>query len=63
MTTIKKFSDSQQQEAWRAYACAALASMTVAPDYSKGSCNGAMTDRAVIIADRMMAEEMKRSRG
>ena len=33
----------------------ALASMTIAPDYSKGSCNAAMAQRAVIIADSLIA--------
>jgi hypothetical protein len=29
----------------------ALASMTIAPDYSKGPCNEAMIERAFILAD------------
>lgn len=33
----------------------ALTSMTVAPDYSKGACNEAMAQRAVIIADALIA--------
>jgi hypothetical protein len=37
------------------FAGQALASMTVAPDYSKGPCNGAMAERAYIIADAMLA--------
>lgn len=37
------------------FAGQALASMTVAPDYSKGPCNHAMAERAYCIADAMLA--------
>lgn len=36
------------------FAGQALASMTVAPDYSKGPCNQAMAERAYVIADAML---------
>ena len=36
------------------FAGMALASMTVAPDYSKGPCNSAMAERAYVIADHMI---------
>ena len=36
------------------FAGQALASMTVAPDYSKGPCNFAMAERAYCIADAML---------
>lgn len=38
------------------FAASALTSMTVAPDYSKGSCNAAMAERAYVIADLMLTE-------
>lgn len=41
------------------FAAAALASMTVAPDYSKGPCNSSMARRAYDIADAMLAERSK----
>jgi len=41
------------------FAAAALASMTVAPDYSKGPCNPEMARRAYAIADLMLAERTK----
>jgi hypothetical protein len=37
------------------FAGQALASMTVAPDYTKGPCNQAMAERAYVIADAMIA--------
>lgn len=37
------------------FAGQALASMTTAPDYSKGPCNAAMAERAYVIADAMLA--------
>ena len=37
------------------FAGQALASMTVATDYSKGPCNQAMADRAYVIADAMIS--------
>jgi hypothetical protein len=37
------------------FAGQALTSMTAAPDYSKGPCNGAMAVRAYLIADAMLA--------
>ena len=37
------------------FAGQALASMTAAPDYTKGPCNHAMAERAYIIADAMIA--------
>lgn len=37
------------------FAGQALASMTAAPDYSKGPCNAAMVERAFVIADAMIA--------
>lgn len=37
------------------FAGQALASMTVAPDYSKGPCDAAMAERAYVIADAMLA--------
>lgn len=37
------------------FAGQALASMTVAPDYSKGPCNAEMARRAYCIADAMLA--------
>ena len=37
------------------FAGQALASMTIAPDYSKGPCNASMADRAYHIADAMLA--------
>lgn len=36
------------------FAGQALASMTVAPDYSKGPCDEAMANRAYFIADAML---------
>lgn len=41
------------------FAGQALASMTVAPDYSKGHCNAAMADRAYHIADAMLERRKK----
>lgn len=42
------------------FAGQALASMTIAPDYSKGPCNHAMAVRAYNIADEMLkAREVK----
>lgn len=41
------------------FAGQALASMTVAPDYSKGHCNQAMADRAYNIADHMLERRKK----
>lgn len=37
------------------FAGQSLASMTAAPDYSKGPCNSAMAERAYLIADAMLA--------
>jgi hypothetical protein len=42
------------------FAGQALASMTVAPDYSKGPCNAAMAERAYVIAELMLTEKAKR---
>lgn len=41
------------------FAGQALASMTVAPDYSNGPCNQAMADRAYSIADAMLERRKK----
>ena len=41
------------------FAGQALASMTVAPDYSKGPCNFAMAERAYCIADAMLEARNK----
>ena len=41
------------------FAGQALASMTAAPDYSKGPCNAEMAHRAFIIADAMLRERAK----
>ena len=41
------------------FAGQALAAMTVAPDYSKGPCNGSMAERAYLIADAMLAAREK----
>jgi hypothetical protein len=41
------------------FAGQALASMTVAPDYSAGPCNSEMARRAYVIADSMLAERAK----
>lgn len=73
MTTPTKFSDSQQQEAWRAYACAALTGFSMAGSrrvnnfFGNGSTThvniGEITKAVEITADIMMEKEMKRSRG
>ena len=42
------------------FAGQALASMTVAPDYSKGPCNAAMAERAYVIADAMLSARNKK---
>jgi hypothetical protein len=36
----------------------ALSVMSAAPDYSKGPCDGAISDRAARIADFMLAEDV-----
>ncbi len=41
------------------FAGQALASMSAAPDYSKGPCNAVMAQRAYIIAERMLEERSK----
>ena len=42
------------------FAGQALASMTAAPDYSKGPCNQAIADRAYLIADAMLSARNKK---
>ncbi len=39
------------------YAAQALASLTAAPDYSKGPCNTSIAERAFVIADCMIRAE------
>lgn len=56
---MEKFADSQQQEAWRAYACAALQGLLATPSSIKGGAP-VYVEMSVGFADRMMAEEMKR---
>ena len=50
----KQIADRAQ---FRRYAEAALAGMDIPPDYSKGPCNGAISDRAFELASRMMLAE------
>lgn len=57
---MEKFADSHQQEAWRAYACAALQGC-VGPYIDTKEVPACMR-MAARVADAMMAEEMKRAR-